>query len=214
LYADFQAHTDSWIRYDFIADQSCLTAFEHEDIETMKRQIAQWDAPLTKEFIWYLGDRANDSLIASRKRKREQDTAAEDEPRATKVAALSHSVISSYGAYHAPSPPPLADLISGLPPLHTANDSRPLSQEPVFDITQSDDIPQRSRSQEAAYLGDFRSNFDLAFATWLDEENISKAAIGRLLKDPALAPLTQHLSWASEKQMKEMVGRLDSSRSV
>jgi hypothetical protein len=45
----------------------------------------------------------------------------------------------------------------------------------------------------------------LAFTTWLDEEGISKAAIGRLLKDPALAPLTQGLSWRSEKQMKEKV---------
>ena len=214
MHTDAQAPKDAFLRYDYVPNERPITASEREDIEVMKQQIALWDAPFTKEFTWYLGDKVNDRLIASGKRKRERDAAAEDDSRASKVTALSHSVISSHGAYHAPSPPPLADLIPGLPPLHTVDDSCPISQPPVLDITQSDDTQQRSRSEEAAYLGDFRSNFDLAFATWLDDENISKAAIGRLLKDPALAPLTQHLSWNSERQMKEMIGDLDSNGAV
>ena len=212
LFADVEAQKKLWLRYDYVPNERRISASNRADIAIMKRHLAEWNVPWDEHFISLLGDRALDEIIASRKRKR--DAPAEDDLRASKMAALpsTDASISSHGARHAPRPPPLANYEYDLPATNTIDSTCPPAQHPISQHTQSNITPRFPTSQGSVYLGDFRSNFDFAFARWIDEGNVSEAAIARLFKDPALAPLTQSLSWKFERQLKEKVDRLDFGR--
>jgi len=95
------------------------------------------------------------------------------------------------------------------PALNITHPQSQIQQQQTSD-TASQRIPRQSpESQDSVYLGDFTSGFDLAFAKWLDEENISKAAVGCLLKDPALQPITEKLSWTSVRQLKDRLESIE-----
>ena len=211
LFADVEAQKKLWLRYDYVPNERRISASNRADIAIMKRHLAEWNVPWDEHFIYLLGDRALDEVIASRKRKRD---AAEDDVRASKVAALpsTDASISSHGAHYAPHLPPLANSEYDLPATNTIDSTCPSAQHLMSQHTQPKITQQSPTSQDSVYLGDFRSNFDFAFARWIDEGSISQAAIARLFKDPALAPLTHSLSWKSERQLKEKVDRLDFSR--
>jgi hypothetical protein len=203
---DFEAQKKLWIRYDYVPNERRINSYEHMEIGVMMRQLALWGtAPLTEKFIWRLGDRDNDELIlASRKRKRDAEKADE---RASKVAALSQASINSHGTYHPLSPPPSSGLAPDLSMTSTVDYSCPPSQQPVSHNTHTDIIQPPTQNYNVTYSENFSFGFEITFATWLDEENVSKAAIGRLLRDPVMAPLTRNLTWKSERQMRAVVER-------
>ncbi|KAH0291087.1 hypothetical protein M436DRAFT_67367 [Aureobasidium namibiae CBS 147.97] len=194
------------LRYNFTPELEKRRHDESWCLNIMASYLWDWGD------MWLLGDRALDEIIASRKRKR--DAAAEDDVRASKVAALpdTDASISSHGTHHAPHPPPLVNSGIDLPATNTIDSTCPPAQRPTSQHIQPNITQQSFTSQDSVYLGDFRSNFDFAFARWIDEGNITEAAIARLFKDPALAPLTQSLSWKSERQLEEKVDRLDFAR--
>jgi len=177
----------------------------------MKKHLQLWgDRPLTQIFVWRLGDFSDEELMSVESKKRKRASVYSD----TGPAASSPDARASMNSqmiYHAPSPPPLHDLLPGPSTLgssgglpHTyypgiqALRNLPSSQNGTFAGVRP---PPISTSQASS--DEFTSDFDQAFAIWLDDENISKAAIRRLLNDPAMEPITSLLSWSSVGQMKE-----------
>jgi hypothetical protein len=195
-----------------VPNERRITASEHEDIGVMKRQLALWDGPLPEKFVWRLGDLSNEELIMkSKKRKRDAEKADE---RASKAAAISHASITSHGTYHPLSPPPSSDPAPSLSMTSTVDYSCPPSQQPVSHNTHTNIIQPPPQNYNLTYSENFSVGFEIAFATWLDEENVSKAAIGRLLRDPVMAPLTRNLTWKSEREMRAVFERFGGTNTI
>jgi hypothetical protein len=203
MYADVKKQERLGIRYDYVPNERRISKSNREDIALMREQLALWgEFPLTKEFINSLGDRANADLIARRKRKRDS---AEDDHRASKVAALydPHADISPYAAYHAPSSPPLADSIPRLSATNTVDYRYPQSQQPVSHHTQSEITQQSLRNQNSFSFEDSTSAFDHAFAKHLKEMLVPESTVELFLNLPALAEQTQALKRRFEEQIRE-----------
>jgi hypothetical protein len=224
IHTDVKAQEGLDIRYDYVPNERRISKYNREDIAVMKEQLALWgDFPLTKKFVASLGKRANADLIARRKRKRD---AAEDNHRASKVAALSDPYvdISPYAACHVPSSPTLADPETRLSATNTVNYSCPpwladhvprvsavntvdygfpSAQQPVLDHTESDITQQPLRSQDPDCLEDSTTTFDLAFAEYLKETLISESTVQLFLNLPALSEQTQALKRRFEETLRE-----------
>ncbi|THW16329.1 hypothetical protein D6D23_08578 [Aureobasidium pullulans] len=208
---DHEAQEKLGILYDFVLNERRISQHDRVEIERMKKHLQLWgDRPLTQIFVWRLGDFSDEELMSVESKKRKRASVYSD----TGPTASSPDVrasTSSQMTYHAPSPPPLHDLLPGPSTLgssgglpHTyypgiqALRNLPSSQNGPFAGIRP---PPTSASQTSS--DEFTSDFDQAFAMWLDDENISKAAIRRLLNDPAMEPITSLLSWNSVGQMKE-----------
>lgn len=215
-YADFyvsdhEAQEKLGILYDFVPNERRISQHDRIEIERMKKHLQLWgDRPLTWNFVWRLGDFSDEEFMSAESKKRKRASLYGDTgPAASSPDA--RASMSSQMTYHAPSPPPLHDLLPGPSTLgssgglpHTyypgiqALRNIPSSQNGPFAGIRP---PPISASQASS--DEFTSDFDQAFAIWLDDENISKAAIRRLLDDPAMEPITSLLSWSSVGQMKE-----------
>ncbi|KAG9859367.1 hypothetical protein KCU98_g106, partial [Aureobasidium melanogenum] len=220
--ADAKLQENLGIRYEYVPNPVSVTEYEEGQVQHMKRHLALWgDAPLTPAFVQNLGNWSDEETIRALNSKRKR-VLAEDDLAISNLAPLPNPNASttSHRTYHAPSPPPLEDLLPGPSMANTASYSHPAAlntthapnhvQRQQTSGTASHSITQQSpESEDSVYLGDFTSGFDLAFAKWLDEENISKAAIGRLLKDPAMQPITSKLSWKSVSKMKDRLKSIE-----
>ncbi|KAG9563668.1 hypothetical protein KCU71_g5033, partial [Aureobasidium melanogenum] len=226
---DYDAQEKLDIMYDHVPDWAPISSDEQERVRVMKRQLLRWReyalGDLNRNFIRDLGDNSNNEFLANCQRKRKR-SALENGVRESEMRSfLSQGVHADFRrTYHAPSPPPLEDLLSG--PSNTGVSRNSLnSNSPGINNTHPHYQPQLSgqpshqdNDSTAQVLpgneaptnpGSFTSNFDLAFAKWVDEENISKAAIGRLLKDPAMRPITSRLSWKSVTKMKDRLESIE-----
>ncbi|THY33288.1 hypothetical protein D6C99_10404, partial [Aureobasidium pullulans] len=208
---DHEAQEKLGILYDFVPNERRISQHDRVEIERMKKHLQLWgDRPLTWNFVWRLGDFSDEEFMSAESKKRKRASLYGDTgPAASSPDA--RASMSSQMTYHAPSPPPLHDLLPGPSTLgssgglpHTyypgiqALRNIPSSQNGPFAGIRP---PPISASQASS--DEFTSDFDQAFAIWLDDENISKAAIRRLLDDPAMEPITSLLSWSSIGQMKE-----------
>lgn len=193
-----------WIHYDYVPNERRLTSIEHENIGIMKRQLDIWgDKAPTREFINNLGNRISDDILFAEDRKRKRIDDGEVSLPNPHIRASA----SASGIYQDPSPLPRevsrpgSAVVAGM-------GVRRYSMYPGNSILRS-----LAGRQQGGYpytlppaespIGDFTSDFDQAFAIWLDDENVSKAAIRRLLDDPVMEPITSLLSWSSVGQMKE-----------
>lgn len=211
------------ISYELVITPEPLNENETKVLAELRRQVKNWgDTPMTPAFVRNLGNWSDEDIVQALSSKRKR-TSAEDDLATSNLVPLPHPNASttSHRTYRAPSPPPLEDLLANSIFADTVSDTHP----PALDITHpwlqaqrqetsteivSQSINQQSSESEASvHLGDFRSSFDLAFTRWLDEENVSKAAIGRLLKDSAMQPITSKLSWKSVTKMKERLESVD-----
>lgn len=209
---DTQVQEDLGIRYEYVLNPKLLNENEMEVVTEMRRQANKWGSiHLTPEVVQNLGNWSDGEILRVLNTKRKR-TPAEDDLDVSNLAPLPNpnASIASHRTYHAPSPPPLEDLLASpsftntvnYPPALNITHPQVHAQDQTSD-TVNHSIPQQSLEiEDSVYLGDFTSSFDLAFAKWLDEENISKAAIGRLFKDPAMQPITSKLSWKSVSKMK------------
>ncbi|KAH0385877.1 P-loop containing nucleoside triphosphate hydrolase protein, partial [Aureobasidium melanogenum] len=202
--------------------QDGLNEEEVELLAEMRLQLEyRGNGPPTRAFVQNLGNWSDGQIIDALNSKRKR-VSAEDDLAISNLAPLPNPNVSttSRRMYYAPSPPPLEDLL----PSPSMADTVSYSHPPALNITHSKPQVQRQQtsnivshnitqqspeSEDSVYLGDFTSSFDLAFAKWLDEENISKAAIGRLLKDPAMQPITSKLSWKSVSKMKDRLESIE-----
>ncbi|KEQ80167.1 hypothetical protein M438DRAFT_119493 [Aureobasidium pullulans EXF-150] len=204
-----------WIHYDYVPNERRLTSIEHENIGIMKRQLDIWgDKPPTREFINNLGNRISDDILFAEDRKRKRIDDGEVSLPNPHVRASA----SASGIYQDPSPlpregsRPVSAVFGGM-------GVRRYSMYPGNSILRSlagrqqGGYPYTLPPAEAS-IGDFTSDFDQAFAIWLDDENISKAAIRRLLNDPAMGPITSLLSWNSVGQMKEKLEGFETDEDV
>lgn len=141
-----------WLRYDYVPNERRIAASNRAEITIMKRQSAQWDAPLSQSFLWLFDDRGIDDITASRKRKRY--AAAQGYLRASKVEALSDTdaSISSHDAHHPPRPPSLTNSEHDLPATNTSHFACPPFQRSVSRTTRSNITQQSLRSQNSVCL--------------------------------------------------------------
>lgn len=213
--ADIEAQENLGIRYESVLNPVPLTEIETKLLAEMTRQAKNWgDTPLTPAIVQNLGNWSDDDIVRA-KRKR---VSADDDLAISNLAPLPNpnASMTSHRTYHAPSPPPLEDLLPSPLSADTVSYVYPSAlditypqpqvqrqQPPEMEVSGQNIIQQPPEGENSIYLGEFTSSFDLAFAKWLDEENISKAAIGRLLKDPSMQPITSKLSWKSVSKMKD-----------
>lgn len=205
------------IRYEHVSSPMRLNEDEFKLLADMRLQLEKWgDAPLSPILVQRLGDWCDEEVILARNFKRKR-TFAEDDLAMSNLAPSPNPNASttSHRTYHAPSPPPLEDLLPSRSHVNTVSYTHPPAlnithpqpqaqrQETSTDTINHRTTQQFAESEDSVYLGDFTSSFDLAFAKWLDEKNISKAVIGRLFKDPAMQPTTSKLSWKSVAKMKD-----------
>ncbi|THY36312.1 hypothetical protein D6D01_00541 [Aureobasidium pullulans] len=168
------------------------------------------DKPLTWNFMRRLGDFSDEELMSAESRKRKRASVYSDTgPAASSFDARAST--SSHMTYHAPSPPPLHDILPG-PSTLGSSGGLPHTYYPgiqaLRNLPSSQNIPFTGVRPlplftSQASSDEFKSDFNQAFAIWLDDEDISKAAIRRLLNDPDIQPIASLLSWSSVGQMKE-----------
>lgn len=180
-------------------------------LENMRSQLKAWGkAPLTEEFMSNLGHSSNLELLERRNMKKRtisnRDFSGDlDDRNTSKKRSLLESDTTLPRKRNHTSGPLLLESLPGPSSKNTVR-NQTSANPPSLDDAISQDRRQPTAVNEkftekftngmnfsledSSPVGHGSARFDAAFASWLEGEKISKAAIGRLVKDPTLQPLT------------------------
>lgn len=142
---DTQSQESLGIRYDHVSSPDGLNEEEVELLAEMRLQLEyRGNGPPTRAFVQNLGNWSDGQIIDALNSKRKR-VSAEDDLAISNLAPLPNPNASttSHRTYHAPSPPPLEDL---LPSPSMAN-TVPYSHPPALNITHPQPQVQRQQSQ-------------------------------------------------------------------
>jgi hypothetical protein len=193
------------IRFEYVRDMGNFSDAECILKKNMRSQL-RGKRYLTEEFVSNLGRSSDDGLferrdmekrrVLEKENQKDLDSGNTSRKRSLPDPDATHSHKKSRRSDSSPLeslPEP-----STINPTRNQNSANPsnLGNATSQNISQTDADNQgvanaSNRSLEASEDADHGSTrFDAAFAAWLEGEKVSKAAIGRLVKDPTLQPLT------------------------
>ena len=175
--------------------------------EDMRSQLEAWGSgPLTEEFVSDLGYPSNLKLLERRRLERMGPVGPYRE---SLDGLLDLDTPKKRPRLDADATPPSKrNRTSGSLPLGSTNEPSSIgptrnqvsANAPGLDNTIAQNgrqLKATNQRHEAGLSGedpspkdDGTSRFDVAFSSWLKREKVSKAAVGRLVKDPTLQPLT------------------------
>ena len=195
------------IRFDYI--RNIKGSFDSDRLfdENVRSQLKAWgQTPLTKEFVSNLGYPSNLELLETRRleemgptgpyQESLDDLLDFDTPKKRALLDPNATPPRKRNRTSGPLPlesirepssigPTMSQISASAPSLHntTAQDERQLKAT-------NQGHEAESSAKDPSPTNDGTSRFDVAFSSWLNREKVSKAAVGRLVKDPTLQPLT------------------------
>jgi hypothetical protein len=187
------------IRFEYVRDMGTFSDAECILKRNMRSQL-KGKRYLTEEFVSNLGRSSDDELFERRVSRMEDQKDLDSRNTSRKRSLPDPDATHPNKKSSRSDSSPLESLPgpSTISPTRNQNSANPsnLGNATSQNISQTDADNQgvanaSNRSLEASEDADHGSiHFDAAFAAWLEGEKVSKAAIGRLVKDPTLQPLT------------------------
>jgi hypothetical protein len=193
------------IRFEYVRDMGTFSDAECILKKNMRSQL-RGKKYLTEEFVSNLGRSSDDELFERRDMERRRVSNMENQKNLDSRNTLRKRSLPDPDATHShkksrgsdSSPVETLPAPSTINPTSNQNSANPsnLSNSTSQNTSELNADNQGvanelNRPPEASENTDRGStHFDAAFAAWLESEKVSKAAIGRLVKDPTLQPLT------------------------